>query len=326
MKILVSSLIYTCVLLSFHLFGPSFYNNHDWPGRAKTAKAHGLGDKIEMIDVENFLEYDHQTHLKWGVYRKRKLTSWPLEKLRSLKIFTFKNTYTIYQYSLIFFGLLILGSLCLKLELGKKAAIASQGIFALGYSNLFMFYTPISTYDEPTVYLLYFASFWFFASKRYFPSALIYSLSVIGRESSILMAPGFILLLYLTENPKIIFKSKKWIRPILLYCLFPLVLYKIYAQFVDFQDMDDRISKHLIRNWGSLSNIVQSLATIFFVLGLPFLIAINKFREQKASYGSNYLLSFFLVLLINGFIASTMAIAREARQFYPPVFFLLASS
>src|SRR5690606_25858750 len=101
------------------------------------------------------------------------------------------------------------------------------------FTNFFIFFPPVYTYDEPLQFCFMFLSLILFFKKRIFCFVLAFTLAIIIRETSMIILPG--LFFYFIYDNKISFKQNLVVpdfRIKVIAITIPLFIYGIYSYYI----------------------------------------------------------------------------------------------
>lgn len=309
MKLVMSAFAFCLLVIGFHMWGPSYYNNNIWPSQ------------LDEINRNDMMTEHHESHLSWRVYKKRILTSHYIEVLRPLLPLELRDTFLWGQFLFVFLFLVALIFVQQRLGIPVSDSVFTQIFFSLSLPTCFMFFTPLASYDEPIGYFLFIVSMLMVLRKDRILALFFLSLTVICRESFFLLVPGLLILAAQEFNLKKIIVNN-W-KDSFLYTIVPLGIYIFYLQFVYRYDMPDRFSKHLSRNWGSIGASIQSLLSMYLVLAFPVCLAVYAYVFRRKENERMFLDAFSVTCLINLVVVFICTIAKESRLFFPPVIFIL---
>ena len=132
----------------------------------------------------------HKTH---PVFFRRKLTTWCIDTFSEFANIEIGYSFVIINFFFLFLNGIILYFLAIQLTKDVRLSIFSLITYYLCFSNLFIFFPPVYTYDEPLQFCFILLSLIMFFKKRYWSFLLIFSISIVVRESSIILIPGLFL-------------------------------------------------------------------------------------------------------------------------------------
>jgi hypothetical protein len=288
-----------------------------------------INDKNNVIS-EAYLQYVVDVHKLDPTFTRRPLTTLLIESCASAFKITTGLSFILVNFSLLCLAGILLYKLSEKLGSSFKACVVNMTVFFLCFSNLYAFFPPVYSYDEPLQYCLIFAALIFFFDKKWILFTLTFSVALIARESTMILLPGLALLM--VEMPirlKSLF-SRSYIRTGLLLAL-PLICYLIflfsYTAYIDHAQIPQSTSygrlAHFWINFGSPEAAIESFFSAFVVLGVPVYLIISHFKNSGFSSEQKKIIQAFVVtLVINTLIVLLTTKARESRLFALPLFFI----
>ncbi|WP_446050641.1 hypothetical protein [Zobellia laminariae] len=297
---------------------------------------HMLPNMDSMLNENNtrishvFLQSQIDYHKEIAPFARRPLTTLLIETTQS--ILKVKAGYAFIFVNFLLFGLsgVLIYRLSLILKATKKKGLINMMVFFTSFSILFAFFPPVFTYDEPLQYCFLLTAFMAFVRRKWFWYVIVFSLSLVARETSILLLPAFILLLPGTQNHP---RKKLWpnLKKNSLIILSPIFFYGCYIVFFIYHqrllhathtEIASRYSCFL-ENIESLQNIVESVVSIFITVG-PFLYFTYFYlkRKNNDAWQNSFVYAFLLTLIINTPLVFMTAFARESRLFALPLLFI----
>ncbi len=280
-------------------------------------------DLIEVVEL-------HKNH---PVFYKRQLTTFFIEFFS--KFFSIEIGYSFVLVNFTFFFICgpLLFYLSQQIIKNSKIGLLSVLAFYLCFSNLFAFFIPVYTYDEPLQFCFMFLSLILFIKERIFWFILTFSLAIITRETAMILIPG-LFMLYVYES-KIDFKGnfesirvrEKTIAlavPILVYCFY---VYFVMQESKDFESSRDYLLLRFSRmgyNFQNLDFIIETIGAIIIMYLIPIYFLFQSFKNPffLSLKLNKFVKAFFLTLVINLIIVLLSARARELRLLVMPLFFL----
>ena len=289
-----------------------------------------INDKNSIIS-EKDLVYTVELHKTETTFCKRPFTSFLIESTASAFGVTIGLAFILVNFFFLCLSGLLLFKLSEILGANKKYATINMVVYFLCFSNLYAFFPPVYTYDEPLQFCLIFLSLIFLFSEQKILFIITFTLSIIARESTVILIPALALFL-LTTKEKTPFKFfslfffKKLlvlIIPFLLYVIFISIYINVYnLQEATTQDLGLRFTGFEM-NFESPVASSETIISMFVILGIPlyFIYFILKNRIVTESQ-MKFINAFLLTVIINSVIVLLFTKAREVRLFAIPLFFI----
>ena len=307
----ILSFIITIITFCLHMFNnvDSMLNDHSF--------------KIS----NSYLAIAYDLHKTYYPFAKRPLTNLLIELLSYTFHSSIGFSFIIVNFTFIFFNGILVYKLSSIFSQNHKNNLINMVIFFLCFSNIFAFFVPIYSYDEPLQYFFILLSLIYFFKKKWLYFILLFSISIMARESSIILLPG-LWLLSLNEQKLINLENlKKTLYlgiPVLVYIVF-IIIYINKNNLIDSneEDIKNRLI-HFKLNIGENIAAAETFFSLFLILGLPiYFLYISIIKKSYSSLLEKKLLkSFFITLIINSVIVILTTKARESRLFILPLFFL----
>src|SRR5690606_28233290 len=202
----------------------------------------------------------------------------------------------------------------------------------LWFSNLFAFFPPIYSYDEPLQYTFLFAALIALYAHRYVLFVLLFAVAAIARESQVILLPAiwFFVQPIAFDRPAKLFSAPSLMRALLLGL--PVLIYVgstlIYAQSIVLQLGNSQAAAerfaHFDLNFSHQPKAIETFLSIFLACGLPLYFLSGRSMEKRTISDRNhaFVQAFLLTFLLNTLIVLIFTKARETRLLVLPLFFL----
>ncbi|MFZ1664532.1 MAG: hypothetical protein WBO28_05475 [Flavobacteriales bacterium] len=303
-----------CLAVHFSKDADSMLNDHD----------HTISNGY----LQELVEY----HRTLPAFAKRPLITALVDHVSSSFKLSVGEAFVTIEFLLLFASGLALYFLSLQLTGSSQMAVINMAVYFTCFSNLFAFFTPVYTYDEPLQYLLLFLAIIFLIKENWVLYVVTFSLGLIARESGLMLFPGLFIIFLLSQDEIGIrtasFRRKDLLRKAVLLSL-PALIYAVYLYYYasthvllgePSADMAERTSNFDV-NLQDQKYAVESMISLFLVGGLPLYLLYNRIspwaREHK-----KYIFAFLITLLINSMIVIISTKDREVRLFTLPMIFL----
>lgn len=270
-----------------------------------------------------------QVHKSVPAFAQRPLTTFLIESFSGVTGAPLGTSFVLVNFFLLFLSGLLLYWLSLELLKNRVQALVSMIVYFLCFSNLFAFFPPVYTYDEPLQFCLIFLSAMCLLRNQMILYVIVFTFVLIARESSLLILPGILLIAYGRRNKEIPLLSRKNSAYLILLGL-PIVLYAVFmVSFIRFYQLTegaidgfwDRFVG-LAENFQNPQFAIESLVSLFLVLGIPIYLLILRMQKEVKKEQKLFLRAFLLTLLLNTLVVFTVTKSREVRLFVVPMFFL----
>jgi hypothetical protein len=273
----------------------------------------------------------HQSH---PAFQKRPLTTFLIKKTALHTNISIGAAFIAINFLFLFISGVLIFQLSLLFEKNNKLALGNVIIYFTSFAILFAFFPPIYTYDEPIQFCLLLLGLISIYKKKWWGYFTFFSLSLIARESSLILLPGLLVIILNYKNG--IFNLKALLKKDNLlqfaYLVVPIVVYLIFLNIFLNQrniaeesksDFLDRFS-HFYLNMKNQEHAFESLISFLLVLGIPLYLLFNSVNKKNESWTkySKYLRAFLITVIINSVIVILTTKAREARLFIIPMFFI----
>lgn len=257
-------------------------------------------------------------HKENPVFLKRPFTTFFTEFIAKSININIEIAFILFNYMLIFINGLLIYKLTYIIFKNHKTAIISIILFHSTFSVLFSFFPPIYTYDEPLQYFLIFLSLIYLTQEKWTLFILSFSLSIICRESSLILIPGIFIIAQLPKQKKILLLS----IPVLFYSTFLILYSKTYEINNELKnDFTSRL-QYLKHNFQNYKYTLETITSFYLISILPiYCIIISKLKTSINTI-KKIKIAFIITLLINSIIVLATTKSREARLFVLPLFFI----
>tara|TARA_B100001287_G_scaffold5367_1_gene4133 strand:+ start:251 stop:1384 length:1134 start_codon:yes stop_codon:yes gene_type:complete len=282
-------------------------------------------NKIANYYLSSVVKY-HKTQPE---FKKRPVTTFLIEKTKHFTGLKIGESFISINFFFIFFTGILIYRISLLFEKNIKLATTNVFVYFLCFSNLFAFFPPIFTYDEPIQFSLILLSLLFFYKEKWLGYIVFFSLSLIVRESGLILLPGLIYLLH-EKNIKNLLDSfrkkhlKKWAYlfvPVVIYFSYLLIINKTNIISINStNDVSSRLSLYSY-NTQSQKTAIESLLSFFLILGLPIYLTFYGLKIKNTE-NEKYINAFLVTVILNSTVVFTLTMAREARLFTIPMLFI----
>ena len=260
-------------------------------------------------------------------FAKRPLTTFLVKTVSTISNLSIGISFVVVAFSLLFLNGILLFNVSEKLIKNYTFSTINCIVFYLCFSNLFAFFQPVYSYDEPVQFCLIFLSIIFFIDRKWIFFIITFTLSIIARESSFLLIPGLFILLSTDKH-----FSKRQLFQKTLVLIIPVILYGIWLyvyihslNIVDSSknDFTNRFS-HFLGNFRDKTYTIESLTSFVLITIIPiYLLVIQLWnKREKTTLHVKYINAFLITLVINSLVVFSTTKAREVRLFVIPLFFL----
>lgn len=282
---------------------------------------------ISEAELQNIVDI-HKTET---TFCRRPFTTFLIE--RSAQVFSISTGLSFILVNFFLMGLsgILLFHLSKQLGATWKLAAINMIVYFLCFSNLFAFFPPIYSYDEPLQYCLIFLSLIFFFKEKWFLFILVFTTSIIARESTVILIPALALFMLNYKNEDRSASPVRFYLTRIFYLGVPLVAYLIFLTFyINQYELGEAIQSDLsVRftgidlNFESSQAASETIISFFLILGVPlyFIFTIKKTRVLTLQQ-LKLINAFLLTVIINSLIVLLVTKAREARLFVLPMFFI----
>ncbi len=283
--------------------------------------------QISDVYLQEVVDY-HKTE---QTFRCRPFTTWAVEKTSEITNVSIGTSFIFVNY--FFFALSGIVLYFLSKSLGSKTnyALINVVVFYLCFSNIFAFFVPVYSYDDPLQYLCVFAALYFYFKEQMLAYILFFTIALISRETTILLLPGLILFFQFKKGStfKTIFQPKSLLKLFLL--VIPVILYVSFSHYyamimgvgVGIEDtMLIRFTLFDI-NFETPANGIENFISIYAVCGFALYFTYCTLKNSKSTVQNyNFLQAFLLTFLLNTLVVIFFAKVREARLLAIPLFFI----
>ncbi|TXK52150.1 hypothetical protein FVR03_01640 [Pontibacter qinzhouensis] len=316
----VIALAATLLILALHLTDsfPSILN-------FRTPEINLAKDKISESHLAAAVAY-HKAH---PAFARRPVSTYLIESVHQHATLSLGEAFIFVNFLLLFACALLVYFLARCIGCTGAEAIGSMLFFFGSFTILFIFFPPIYTYDEPAQYFFLLLSLIAFFKEKYLSFFVCFSLSLMVRESSILLLPG-LLYLFLSKL-KYANKPQVLVLKQIALLLTPIAVYIIFLYFLIQQqqiwpsskiDFWDRLL-HFSFNFQSVPHAVNTFVSFFLTLGLQlYLVYWFLENHNRRKEDTRLLKAFFITLFINTPVVLTTTLAVESRLYALPLLFL----
>ncbi|PXX31780.1 hypothetical protein C7972_101619 [Arenibacter sp. ARW7G5Y1] len=277
-----------------------------------------------------FLASQIRYHQEFAPFARRPLTSLLVEGSSGIFGVTLGESFVLVNLLLLWISGILIFTLSLRLKASKGQAMFNLVAYYLSFSILFAFFPPVFSYDEPLQYCLILLSILALIKENWKYYVPLFLMATIARESTVFLWPGLVVIFAgLSLKSKNLWSAT--VKKKLFLLFLPLPLYGIYLGIFIWatgiwKETSELVANRLgcyFQNFGTFASSVETLVSFFLVLGpgLYFLYMSIK-PKTYTILEKKYILAFLLALVINTPIVMTATLAREARLFALPLFFI----
>lgn len=289
-----------------------------------------LNDKNLRIS-EAYLDQVVQLHETDITFSRRPLTNLGIRGLSSVTGFSTGVSFIVFNYLAYFISGILLYFLSLRLGANTRQGILNMLLYFFCFSNLFAFFPPIYSYDDPLQFLFIFAGLIALYNKKWLFYLLWFTLAMIAREGTLFLIPALFFFMqtqFAEKQVKLLsFESIKrgflLALPVVFYIVFITVYVKaMKMQVMNNSAMEERLA-HFKLNFDTQANAIESFISIYIICGVPLYLlytslTANHLKEKYLPYAKAFILTFVLNTLIVVLFTKT----REARLLVLPLFFI----
>ena len=291
-----------------------------------------LNDFNRVVSNE-YLTSAVEFHKSLPAFQKRPLTTFLINETVLRTKISIGTAFIIVNFLFLFISGVLIYHISLLFDKSNKMAIGNIIIYFTSFSILFAFFPPIYTYDEPVQFCLLLLSLISIYKEKWWRYIVLFSLSLIARESGLILLPGLMLIIIYKDgtfslktsiNKENLFKFGYLTVSIVVYFIF----LRVFLEQNDISqesksDFRDRLS-HYYLNVQNQKHAFESLISFFLVLGLTLYLLFNGVKKKITSLNkySMYVRAFLITVIINSMVVLLTTKAREARLFVIPMFFI----
>ena len=275
----------------------------------------------------SYLGMAYDFHKTFYPFAKRPFTNLMIEMFSNIFHSSIGLSFIIVNFTFIFLNGFLVYKLSSIFSENHRNNLINLLIYSLCFSNIFAFFVPIYSYDEPLQFFFILLSLISFFKQKWLYFILTFSFAIIARESSIILLPGLWLLLKNKNkifNLNIIKKTIYLSIPVLTYYVFLIIYIKVNNMAAtNEEDIKNRLL-HFKLNVGENIAATETIFSFFLILGLPiYFLVISIIKKSYSSLlEKNLVKSFLITVIINSVIVILTTKARESRLFVIPLFFL----
>ncbi|KAA3631761.1 MAG: hypothetical protein DWP97_12390 [Calditrichaeota bacterium] len=253
-------------------------------------------------DIITGTYYYHQTAYP---FKLRPFTSMAMFYLNEMHL-SFLWSFIVHQYGLLFLFFISITRLLKQFELTQTDRIIGLFITALTFPILCIHFVPVYSYDDIWAYLCVVWMFYFIIKDKFYIAALFWMISLISRESMVLLFPLFFI--YRNKSKSIF----SWCIPMML----PVFFYSSARIFFFPEVLEGRFTR-LIVNFENADTIRQTIYSLFISFGWLWAFIIVPFKNQSDEDKKLYLSAIVISLLTIVVVLNT-ALVREVRLLFTP--------
>ena len=266
-----------------------------------------------LSDVVNY-------HKEEPSFRVRPITTFLVEKTAQFSGLTIGWSFTILNFFFLWIGGILVSILSFQVTRNTWHAYLAQLVFWLSFPVLFAFFPMIYSYDDPLQYVFILTALIFFNRKQWTGFVAFFTLSLIVRESGLILLPG---LLWISGDINAHFYTKKNLKTFSILAI-PVVIYyaftTFYAMHLNIIEELKSIGQNRLVCFGENFRDQQFGIESIVSFMLVSLIAIITWPELKAK-NNKWSQAFLITLVLNTIVVLLFTKARESRLFIMPLFF-----
>ena len=285
------------------------------------------------IISNDYLSAVVEYHNDYPAFKKRPINTFLIKKTVAITGVKLGQAFIIINLFFLFLSGVLVYHLSQLFAKNNVSSLLNILFYFICFSNLFVFFKPIYTYDEPLQFCLIFLSLIALYREKWMLFILTFSLSLITRESGLILLPALLLIVTHKEgrfnckeclNKKSLLKISYLIIPVFVYLIF-LKIYLTQNNFLEISKSDflNRFSAYDF-NLQTPKHALESLISLFLIIGLPLYFLYNRINQKNPipQMQQKYISAFLVTIIINSVIVLLTTQAREARLFVIPLFFI----
>ncbi|NRA10534.1 MAG: hypothetical protein HRT57_01100 [Crocinitomicaceae bacterium] len=275
-----------------------------------------LPDRMTAFErLENIVEF-HKTN---EIFSNRTVTTYLIHFVSDLTLLRIGKAFILVNFFFFFLSAYLIGLISFRFNKSKLFSALNVLVFFLTFSNFFIFFSPIYTYDEPIQYAFIFLSFLALIRNNLIGFSVLFGLALITKETSIVLLPGFYLLFNQLMKKEVFSKLK-----LILTFVSPILIYAVYVFFCTSPESNLMIGGRfglLNYNFQNFQFGIESILSFVMVVGFSLYLYLRTFKFDKRKMVGTFRNAFVVTLIINSILVFGMAYAREARLFALPLIF-----
>ncbi|MDP4843839.1 MAG: hypothetical protein NWR83_05220 [Salibacteraceae bacterium] len=303
----------TLVHLAYTLVFPSIINGERF-----------IGNSSRWLEP-SYIHAFFISRIKFGEFARRPVTTWLIQGLEYIG-FPLEYAFITVLYIGLLIALLLLFKLSETLTQQRKFAYLSVFIFTTTFWVIHAVFAEIYAYDEPWQYVFVFAALLFLAKKAWFKFSVFLLLSMMVRESSVLLLPG-IFFFFMLQKPLFsktnVIRTLKvgWAVPAYALFLWLVILGKNLGEKSS-SYMEDMRFKHLYYSFSDIDIGIDTLTSFLMAFIVPFTLLVLYKSKFKLETERAWIWATILNISINTAITFALTMGRETRIFAQPVLML----
>ncbi|NNE77347.1 MAG: hypothetical protein HKN31_09775, partial [Pricia sp.] len=284
------ALVFTLMILGIHLLPnmDSMLNENN--------------TKISHVFLKSQIDY----HKEIAPFARRPLTTLLIESTISSLSLRPGHAFILVNFFLLFVSGVLMYKLSSMLKATPIQALFNMAIYFSSFSVLFAFYPPVFSYDEPLQYCFILTALMAYVRQKWGLYILLFTLSLISRETSLLLLPALLLFAPGLTNAESGFSVKTIYKRYVL-IIIPLMLYACYiALFISKNNQFEATQTELasrfgcfLENFESAKNTIESLTSIFLTLGPFMVLTLFPLKSRRTILKNAFVKSFLLTAAIN---------------------------
>lgn len=276
----------------------------------------GLSDRMTSFERLGQIVEFHDTDV---IFSQRPVTTYLIQTLSEYSSLSIGKAFVLINFGFLFLSGYLVGVVSSFFNKSNVACAINVILFFLTFSNFFVFFSPVYTYDEPIQYAFILLSMIALIKNRLVWFTLLFGMAMITKETSIILLPGFYMLyVYFHKESEYSKEKLRWAF------LAPIIIYGIYLGFSCTFESNLKVNKRLklikynFKNW---QFAIESIVSFVLVAALSLYLYLRIHISKRGAVVNVMRKAFITTLLINSMLVFGMAYAREARLFALPLFF-----
>ena len=264
-------------------------------------------------------------HKEEVAFAARPATTWLLEHISQFTGLSIGWSFTILNFVFLCIAGILVSVLSFRLKQSVPKSYLSQILFWLSFPILFAFFPMIYSYDDPLQYVLILGSLVFLKDRRLLAFLLLFFLSLLVRESGLILLPGILWILLDNEKPILKASNFKLLGALVLPAISYFIFSAWYANHLNITNELNALNQNrwvcFGQNFGDPQFRIESIVSFFLVCLLPILT----WPEFK-KLNSKWAWAFLGTLILNTILVLIFTRARESRLFFIPLLLWLPYS
>ena len=276
-----------------------------------------LPDRMTAFErLAQIVEYHHVDE----TFSQRPVTTFLIKSVSSILSIGIGKAFVLVNFGFLLLSGYLVGFLSSYFNKSNLASILNVVLFFLTFSNFFIFFDPIYTYDEPIQYTFILLSMIALNRNRFIWFSLCFGMAMITKETSVILLPG-LYLLYTQLNKGNAYKGN-YLR---LAFVAPLIIYSLYLGWYCSFESNLKVTSrlNLVKyNFQDLQHAIESIVSFLLVVAIGIYSSLRVPVSKLTSQLNIFRKAFIVTLIMNTLLVFFMAYARESRLFALPLFFV----